>query len=75
MPTNILTASPTDPLLTPDDLAGIDETTRDTNERIRVLEPTIDNAAADVEALKLQLAGSRICRVTVNLNPAYSRGR
>lgn len=70
MPTNILTASPTDPLLTPDDLAGIDETTRDTNERVRALEPTIDNAAADVEALKLQLAGSRICRVTVNLNPA-----
>lgn len=42
----------------------------DTNARVRALEPTIGNTAADIEALKLQFAGSRICRVTVNLNPA-----
>ena len=41
----------------------------DTNARVRALAPVADNTAADLQALKVAMAGSRICNLTINLNP------
>jgi hypothetical protein len=67
MPTNILTASPTDPLLTPDDLEGIDETTRDTNERIRALEDLMQARIAASCVLRDARGDNRAARPPVSL--------
>lgn len=79
MPTPYNQLSTTANVLTDADLAGVATEAKqdaaravidDTNERVRALAPTIDNTAADLDAIKTIMAGSRICRLTVNLNPS-----